>query len=95
MTSAKLESHGTLPPVSDHNVEDRIEGRWYQRLQDQLERQQQKQLDQQERYLLLQKEQQEKHDAQRTELYKTIVEQAKRNTALAVKSPYSLLVFSF
>ena len=99
MTSAKLEIHGTLSPASYHSVEDRIEEKWYQRLQDQLKEQQERglqlQREQQERNLQLQKEQQEKHDAQRAELYKTIVKQARRNTALAVKFPLSLFVFSF
>src|SRR5205807_258122 len=80
LTIAKLESHSTLSLASYHSVEDRIEEKWYQWFQDQLKEQQERNLqlqrEQQERNLQLQKKLQEKHDAQRAELYKTIVKQA-------------------
>jgi len=88
-------NHRLADPAVPAPVPQSIEDKWYKRLQDQLEVQQQNQQQQLDKLLSFQKQQSDKHDAQRMELFKTIVKQAKRNTALAVKSLLALFTFSF
>jgi len=99
LTVTSHSSEGHVTHTSYDGVEDKIEQRSYQQLQDKLVKQEKEQMEQFERLLERQNEkqmeQQERHYMQRMELHRTIVQQAKKNTALAVKFLHSLFSFSF